>query len=163
MLHEVLLPSASFGTLMIGFGERTAVEFGATASIRCSGLRSEDERCDDTREYCWYLRLTWINHDGGGKRPAAMPNLPTSLEPSSLMVGEAGDFKCLRDPPQALSVLQGGRGFFFWPHATGYVRVGGPRPAAWSNGDPKRVMPVRLYPKKSHRRAALAGSPRVPG
>jgi len=54
-----------------------------------------------------------INRDGGGKRPAATPDLPPSLEPSSLMVGEAGDFKCLRDPPQALSVLQGGRGFFF--------------------------------------------------
>ena len=69
-----------------------------------------------------------INHDGGGKRPAATPDLPTSLEPSSLIVGEAGDFKCLRDPPQALSVLQGGRGFFFWPHASGYIRVGGPDP-----------------------------------
>src|SRR5262245_51196943 len=31
----------------------------------------------------------------------ASRDLPTSLEPTSLTAGEAGDFKCLRDPPQA--------------------------------------------------------------
>src|SRR5262249_36315718 len=41
-----------------------------------------------------------------GARATAWPclaslDLPTTLEPSSLTVGEAGDFKCLRDPPQA--------------------------------------------------------------
>jgi hypothetical protein len=34
-------------------------------------------------------------------------------------VGEAGDFKCLKDPPQALSFKEAG--FFFWPHATGCI------------------------------------------
>jgi len=47
------------------------------------------------------------------------------------MVGEAGDLKGLRDPPEALSFDQG---FFFWPHATGYIRVGGPDPPLGPTG-----------------------------
>jgi len=43
----------------------------------------------------------------------ASRDLPTSLEPSSLIVGEAGDFKCLRDPPQAPCLRR--PGLFLWP------------------------------------------------
>src|SRR5262249_56691230 len=56
---------------------------------------------------------------------AAMPvsrDLPTSLEPSSLTAGEAGDFKCLRDPPQAPCLRRPGL-FFFGLHATRYYAI----------------------------------------
>jgi hypothetical protein len=59
---------------------------------------------------------TWSTGDS-----VAMPrsrDLPTTLEPSSLTVGEAGDFKCLRDPPQALCLSRPGL-FSFGLHATG--------------------------------------------
>src|SRR5499427_1906837 len=49
-------------------------------------------------------------------------SLPTSLEPSSLTVGEAGDFKCLRDPPQAPCLRRPGL-FSFGLHATGYNAI----------------------------------------
>ena len=52
-------------------------------------------------------------------RPRATRNLPTSLEPNSLMVGEAGDFKRLRDPPQALSFTEAGA--FLLAHTAGYI------------------------------------------
>jgi len=44
------------------------------------------------------------------------------------MVGEAGDFKCLRDPPQALSVKEAG--FFFWPTQLRANRILGRLPIA---------------------------------
>ena len=58
----------------------------------------------------------------GAGDSVAMPasrDLPTTLEPSSLTVGEAGDFKCLRDPPQAPCLRRPGL-FSFGLHATGY-------------------------------------------
>jgi hypothetical protein len=49
-----------------------------------------------------------INHDGGGNVHRARRNLPRSLEPNSLMAGEAGELKGLRDPPQAWSFTEAG-------------------------------------------------------
>src|SRR5215510_13755805 len=62
-----------------------------------------------------------------GARATAWPclaslDLPTTLEPSSLTVGEAGDFKCLRDPPQAPCFRRPGL-FSFGLHATGYNAI----------------------------------------
>src|SRR5262249_7660255 len=44
------------------------------------------------------------------------------LEPSSLTAGEARDFKCLRDPPQAPCLRRPGL-FSFGLHATGYNAI----------------------------------------
>src|SRR5262245_51899071 len=52
----------------------------------------------------------------------ASRDLPTSLEPTSLTAGEAGDFMCLRDPPQAPCLRRPGL-FSFGLHATGYNAI----------------------------------------
>jgi hypothetical protein len=62
----------------------------------------------------------------------ASRDLPTTLEPSSLTVGEAGDFKCLRDPPQAPCLRRPGL-FSFGLHATGYNAIQR-LPGRWCGG-----------------------------
>src|SRR5262249_477497 len=62
-----------------------------------------------------------------GARATAWPclaslDLPTTLEPSSLTVGEPGHFKCLRDLPQAPCLRRPGL-FSFGLHATGYNAI----------------------------------------